>query len=212
MPFGYINSVSEAPSTPSSPSLHEVELILEDEQYSSHFPEMMSEPLNNAALQEPAAGGAEIFLCGSCNRQYKSKAALEQHYHDSATHGGVPPVTCNICNREYCSQSALEQHYRDAVGHGADGTATEVIPIHCPTCGRKYTSQKAMEQHWKDTPGHGPAGAIPNDGTGDIILTEISQDTLRCSACTRRFRTRQALKQHCLASQGHSPLVPDGDV
>ncbi|KZT28050.1 hypothetical protein NEOLEDRAFT_1176209 [Neolentinus lepideus HHB14362 ss-1] len=182
----------------------------------------MSGPDNNANATQGTTpqGGVEVFLCGSCNRQYNSRAALEQHYHDAAAHGSVPPVTCNVCGREYCSQKALEQHYRDAAGHEADptlnvqGAAAAVVPIYCPTCGRKYTSQKALEQHWKDTVRHGPSASDPvaSNETNANTPSQQTDDMLRCSACTRRFRTRQALKHHCTDTRGHAPLVPDGDV
>ncbi|EPQ53620.1 hypothetical protein GLOTRDRAFT_130958 [Gloeophyllum trabeum ATCC 11539] len=144
----------------------------------------------------------EILLCSSCNREYKTKTALEQHYRDTAAHRDEPAVYCNNCRRKYPSQKALEQHYRDTVGHEIDGTFSDVSPVYCPTCGRRYASQRAMEQHWKDTVGHAPPNYVRSSPPA-----WSADDHLRCSACTRKYRTRQALEQHCKDSAGHSPLV-----
>src|SRR5690242_19253706 len=79
-----------------------------------------------------------VYSCLSCNRDYGSQKALEQHQQDSPAHKKT--ILFNICHQYFGTQEALQQHQQNS-------------PVHKKT-DRNFGSKEVLEEHEKASPVH----------------------------------------------------------
>ena len=115
------------------------------------------------------------FDCGTCDRYFGSKDALEQHLRDSTVH--APSFYCDTCDRYFDCKRALDQHLRDSPVHAQS--------FDCDTCDKCFGSKEALDQHLRNSPVHAPS--------------------FDCDTCDRQFDSKKALDQHLRDSTVHAP-------
>jgi transcription elongation factor Elf1 len=133
------------------------------------------------------------WTCQPCNRNFISRAAIDQHLEKSNVHDW-----CAACEREFPSQQALRNHRMDKHFFcdpcGILFSSRRALDDHdveehflCRPCGRSFMNQNNLQQHM-DSSVHKPKAMVcPMRGHG----------------CSARFVSMSAAFLHC--EQGRCP-------
>ena len=106
------------------------------------------------------------FLCEICEKSYKSKTALKQHYKQNH-YSGQKVYKCNICTKEFHVQEKVAFHIR---------TVHEGKHYKCESCGKSFSQAINLKNHIHTV----------HEGTKDFV----------CNKCDKSYTTAYWLKQH----------------
>ncbi|KAI8648646.1 hypothetical protein NCS57_01476300 [Fusarium keratoplasticum] len=126
-------------------------------------------------------GSRQVHECLRCQRDFRSRAAKEQHIRDSSRHN-----VCHICRvRDYEEAYELDNHLEadhhfcvecGEQFHTAGLFEQHDIDVHnlCSICGRHFNSASNLNNH---------------------KITHAAKD-IECAGCYRRFATNSAMMLH----------------
>ena len=109
-----------------------------------------------------------LLKCEICDKEYKSKQGLGNHFKNVHNFNLIKEHQCNICQSGFDFQSQLTLHMK--IAHGKENHPK------CDSCGKKFSRADNLKTH--------------------INLVHNGQKDYKCDSCGKSLSTAQYLKIH----------------
>lgn len=127
--------------------------------------------LNKASKHEQNDSEKNVFQCGTCNKTYPSRKALQCHF--QFTHLKPVASKCSACGLSFRKKILLKQHKMSKHCKGKDG---ENETFRCDQCNKECPSRKSLQHH--------------------IRFMHSTHTPVDCKVCGQTYRNVRLAREH----------------
>lgn len=165
-----------------------------------------NEPNDGQSVEAKNIGEAKWFVCQTCERNFGSDEALQDHRKMNCDKKKSLLVQCNICSKYLQTPSALAMHLKS---HSkANGM------FKCPFCGEQYFSTLLFKDHVKCHNYNGFYSCMHCDkkftkyaAVRKHMRMNHSIERFVCHECGKCFKTKYKLKEHSMRWVHLLPII-----
>ncbi|XP_030588031.1 zinc finger protein 592 isoform X2 [Archocentrus centrarchus] len=143
----------------------------------------------------------ELILKCSCEKIFKKKQILFQHFHQNASKRVTSVFKCPECNSVFPQKQLLMQHFKGVhVGNMTEDTEKNKETVQADWYQESHSAQK-LKRHYPVKQTGGPREKSEQNGK---IPTRVKPAGWTCSECLQQFTERDTYVSHVKTKHGKS--------